>query len=383
MKYKFDKVEMANIQVPNFINIEKNNKKEYVPFGDDNLFPQKLIELSNKGTTHPQCLNLIQKAVMGDGYTVNNELAKVFLDNLDYETSNCSLLEKVSYSMSKFYGACIEVIYNKFGDKIVQAQFLSFENVRCGKPDKYGNVNEYFYNADWENSEKNYEEIPAFNPKKVLENGVVVQPKQLLYIAFYTDLSKCYPIPDYFSAANYIMAEHELSIHMLSSITNGFIPSSLITFIGKPTDEERRLNKQMFEKSFTGSENSGKIIINYAENAENKVQIDSITSANVVDEYLLASQEAKQNIITANGIVSPSLVAISDGNSSIFGNGDELKTAWDVFYKIKIASYQLLIEKSFDLILKYSGFPNSNYKIKPFSPINQEEVIEENNQENN
>ena len=83
----------------------------------------------------------------------------------------------------------------------------------------------------------------------------------------------------------------------------------------------------------------------------------------------MTSVESKEKIVTSHGIISPALVAIADQSSAIFSNGEELKTAWDVFYNTKVRSYQKLIEKSFNLILKYAGFPNANYEIVPFSPI--------------
>ena len=164
--------------------------------------------------------------------------------------------------MSLFEGFAIEVIYNRKGNAIAEMHILPFENVRAGKTDRYGNVDCYYYNTEWERKPTSYETIPAFNPKKVMKANKLDQPKQLLYIAMPSNLSQTYPVPSYSSAINYIATEYELSKHTLSSVVNNFLPSSLITFIGNPTTEERALNKKLFTNNFTGSEASAKIIIN-------------------------------------------------------------------------------------------------------------------------
>ncbi len=74
-----------------------------------------------------------------------------------------------------------------------------------------------------------------------------------------------------------------------------------------------------------------------------------------------------EQIITAHGVTSPALIAINDGNSSIFSSGEELKTAWDVFQANTIDSYQQSVEYGINLILEGAGFPNENFKIVPFS----------------
>jgi len=370
---EIDVVKFANIPTPSFENEKNNYSTIYVSYGDNNIFPQELLNYSDKSVTHSSCLRLIRLAIAGQGFTTDNEKATEFLKNLDFETDNSTLLEKISSSMSIFDGFALEVIWNKKGDKLVEIHFIPFENLRADKPDRYGNVLFYFYNSNWENNSTS-EKISRFDP--LLSKDF---PKQILYIAKTNPKSICYPVPNYNSAINFIANEYQLSKHYLSCSVNGFTPSALITFIGNPTPDERIKNKNMFDRNFSGTENAGKYILNYVDNIEEKPVIDTIQTNNVVDLYLNSSNESKNAIITAHGITSPALLSINDGNSSIFSNGEELKTAWNLFYKVTINSYQTLIEKSMNIILKYSGFPDSNYKIIPFSPLdsNDNETVTE------
>jgi len=360
---KLDKVELSNIRLPNMVEERSFNGRPYVYYGENNLFPQELIFFSDKSVTHAACLELIKTSIGGEGFTTTPE-ATSFLESQDFEVSNTTLLEKISSSMAIFNGYALEVIWNKKGDKIVKINILPFENIRCGIPDRYGKVSSYFYNSDWDKNSTLYEEIMAFDPLKSKEF-----PKQLLYMSFNNPNSLCYPIPKYVSSINYIACEYELGKHHLSSAVNSFLPSAMITFIGNPTDDERILNKRMFERTFVGAEATSKVILNYVDSLEQKAIIDQFSANGVVDQYINTSIECRNNIITSNGILSPALLAIADGNQSIFSNGEELKTVWDIFYRTKIRSYQILVEKGMNIVLKYSGFPDSNYKITPYSPV--------------
>lgn len=363
-KIKIDSVQFANIETPVFRPSTSYNGKKYINYGDNNLFPQDLVFYSNKSVTHQACLSLIKTSIAGEGYTTDNESFEIFLSKQDYETANSTILEKISTDFSLFDGFALEVIWNKKGDKIAEIHHIPFQNLRAGDPDRYGFVDKYYYNTDWQNQSTKWEEISSFQPNKSKDF-----PSQILYISFPNVQNIVYPIPSYSSAINYIVSEYELSKFNLSSVVNGFLPSAIVNFVGTPTTEERKMNKKLFTDNFTGSENAGKVIITYSESADEKVTVSTISQNSSVDNYMNSSQENKHNIITAHNVISPSLIAISDGGSTIFGNGDELLVAWDVFYRTKISSYQKMIEKTFNLIGKYSGFENSNFKIIPFTPI--------------
>lgn len=367
--FKIDAVELANIQLPNIIQEKWNNGIPYVRYGENNLFPQEMIFYSNKSTTHAACLKLISLSISGQGFEVVDPAAKVFLDSQDYETSNSSILDKIGSSLSLHDGFVLEVIWNVIGDKIVEVHNLPLENIRAAHPDRYGNCLEYYYNTDWERYPNNYEVIKGFDPKSSLE-----EPKQILYISKPNYHSSIYPVAPYATAINYIACEYELAKHYLSCAYNSFLPSSLITFVGNPSDEERRKNKKDFQKTFVGTENNGKVILNYVDSIEQKAVIESIQQENIVDQYINTAKECKNNIISTAGITSPSLVAIADGNTSIFSNGEEMRSSWDVFYNTRIKSYHNLIEKNMNLVLKYAGFPNAGYKIKPFTPFTVESL---------
>jgi hypothetical protein len=364
---KLDKIELAQIKLPNFNRENINTGTDHIEYGDDNKFPQDLLFLSNNSVTHAACLNLKTNALGGLGFETTSSKAKAFLDSFDFETDGSTILQKVAASMAIFEGFSIEVVWNKKGDKIASIQFIDFEKLRACKPDpedRSGRVKFYKYNNDWVNYPTKYTILAAFDP--ALSKDF---PNQILYAYNYNPISKFYPVPRYTSAINYVYNEFELGKHHLSATINSFLPSALITFIGNPSPDERDRNSKLFLKHNTGSENTSKLIINYAEDATYKPQIDVIANNNAVDYHINSEQTSKQKIVTAHNIVSPALIADSDSNTSLFSNGEELKAIWDVFYSTYIQKQQTLIEKNFNIILKYAGFKNESFKIIPFTLI--------------
>ena len=370
-------INFASIEIPTFSSNRSKSKysHEGIPYGDDNLYPNNILNYAYQSTTHQACIKLLTISIAGQGYdtSILSSDALNFLESVDYETSNSTLLDKISTSLSIFNGYALEVIYDKqIEPKIVEVNFLPFQNIRADDYDKYGEVSAYRYYPDIINHSNEYELIPAFGVIPKDEKGKPLKKykktNEILYVSVYNPADLIYPVPNYVSSMNWIATEYEISKHHLSSSINNFLPSSMITIFGNFTPEEQSVIVKKFNKSNVGTDNSSKSLISFAEGMEQAPKVDIFTASNIVDVYMNTSEEAKNNIITSHNITSPALIGISSNNSSIFSNGEELMTAWNVFYNTTIQSYHTLIEKNMNLILKYAGYPNDKYVIIPFDP---------------
>lgn len=357
----------ANIPTPSFTNELLFNGKPFYDFGINNIYPQELLEISDKSVTHTACLEFKNLAIQGEGYTNLTPEADAWMKAQDYRTEFTTILNKIALSLSIFDGYAIQVIWDKSATKVTNMYFTNFDNVRVGKCDEWGIPQEYYLNDDWINYPTSYTPIKPFDmDKKAIK---AAGGRQLLYIINKSGKSICYPNPRYASAINFIFAEYEMSVHQLSSIANGFSLSKIFTFIGNPSMEQREENKFRFDNAFRGSKNAGKVIVEYVETPDQKVQVTDLTPSTIVDQYTQAKTLAQSSILTAHGITSPALLGLSDGNQSIFSNGQELMAAYNVFFTNKIKPYHKLIEEGMNLVLEAAGFPNEQYKIVPYMPI--------------
>lgn len=377
---QFEQIKLSNIITPCFTEDLKRSGK-FVTYGKSNLYPQNILNYYSKSVTHKACIDFKSMCIAGSGYTGVSDNAKTFLNTIDYETSNSTIVEKIAMDLTIFNGFALEVLFDS-NQKITSIESYPFQRFRAEKPDSRGNVKNYYYNYDWKGYPRSYEVIRAFGElpenAKDEKGNKIVRSKEVLYISAPNPLSDVYPIPCYEAGLPAIETEFNLSKHHLSCTINNFLPSQMITFIGDYNVEEMDETTEAFKNSYTGEENTAKVFINYAKTVEQKPVVDNIQPANIVDVYDLTSMKAKQEIITANQITSPALLAISDGNSSIFGSSDELINQYNVFSNTVVKKYQKIIEKNMNLLLKYAGFENENFTIIPFDPLKKIDVVDTN-----
>ncbi len=234
---------MANVPQPNFVNERQSSGTIYKPYGDDNLFPQRLLEYYNKSVTHKSCINLVSKSIAGKGWTVTSDGAREFLSKLDYQTSKTTMLKKIATSQAINNGFALHVIYNK-GGKSEKVYYVPFEMVRASEElDENGEPLFYLYNPNWEQRPNESKEIKPFGYKPKDLDGKEIKytaTEEILYMAEFNPASLYYPTPSYDTVLNYIALEYELGKFHLSTAMNGFLPSHLITIIGSATEEKKR-----------------------------------------------------------------------------------------------------------------------------------------------
>ena len=83
-KFTFQRIDLNNTR--KFSYTESAKDGEYVKNGDDNQFPQHLIELYNKSSVHAAAVNAIVQGIIGGGLTADEDL---FLNRAN---SNLSLI---------------------------------------------------------------------------------------------------------------------------------------------------------------------------------------------------------------------------------------------------------------------------------------------------
>ena len=63
----------ANFAAPALPVIKELNNKEYVYYGIDNLYPQKLIEMYDSSAMHHTCIQAIKDGIFGKGIELIGE----------------------------------------------------------------------------------------------------------------------------------------------------------------------------------------------------------------------------------------------------------------------------------------------------------------------
>jgi hypothetical protein len=313
--------------------IEKENRSGWIDYGNDNLYPQYLINLYYNSPIHNALTNSIAFMIEGQG-------TGTILD---------SALQGISFDL-KLQGAfVVEVIWSMDFTRVVKINHLPFENCRLAYDKEEEEITGIWYSRDWKNSRSKKgkpEFIPAFNPSMAQE-----QPRQVIYAHGMMAGSSYYPKPDYFGALNYIELSHQMGMYHVNNILNGLFPSFIINFLnGIPQKEEREAIRREWEERLSGASNAGKFLMTFNEDPTRVPDIKDFPLSDADKQYQFLSEETAKQIMVGHRVVSPLIHGIRESNG--FGsNKDEMLVGLEIFNNQVIKPYQRIITNTFAPIL--------------------------------
>ena len=352
-------------------NIREVRGKDYMFYGELNLFPQELILLYDTSAMHNTCIQAISQGIIGEGIEV---IGDEYI-NSNGETIN-ELYEKIALDYTLYQGYSLNVIWNKERNAISEIYHLPFANVRSGKPNDDDKVEEYMFSSDWANLRKNpFQTYRAFDATDNKGDNA----SQVFYFYNYTPGNQTYPLPSYVAALNDISLDAQVSRFHSANISNGLAPSMFVQFRnGIPSPEERRDVYKEIEKTFTGTENAGRFFLAFSEPGK-ELEVTPIDSAND-DYYLTLETRISSRILTAHRITSPLLLGIKD-SSGFSNNAEEIKVAYAHFEGTVIEPKRKKILSGYGYMLRLAGY-NIKIKVEPNKLVNEakiEDVAPQNN----
>jgi len=313
--------------------VEKENRQGWIDYGNNNLYPQYLIDLYYNSPIHNALTNSIAFMIEGQG-------TGTILDNA---------LQGIAFDL-KLQGAFVaEVIWSMDFTRVVKINHLPFENCRLAYDKEEEEITGIWYSRDWKNSRSKKgkpEFIPAFNPSQAQE-----QPRQVIYAHGMMAGSSYYPKPDYFGALNYIELSHQMGLYHVNNILNGLFPSFIINFLnGIPQKEEREAIRREWEERLSGANNAGKFLMTFNEDPTRTPDIQAFPLSDADKQYQFLSEETAKQIMVGHRVVSPLIHGIRD-TTGFGSNKDEMLVGLEIFNNQVIKPYQRIITNTFAPIL--------------------------------
>ena len=330
---------------------ETPSKSGWVTYGEDNLYPQYLIDLYHSSATHNALCNSIAYMIFGDGLQSDDLETKLAFEkwNLDDHLRRACLDLKIQG------GFALEIIYSLNRESISRVNHLPFENVRAEQVNEADKVTHYYYSKDWSNTRKvEPERICAFDYQKRH-----TEPVQILYVTPFSPGSFYYPKPDYIGSVNYIELDKEVGKYHINNIKNGMAPSFSIHFKnGVPPPEERNRIRQDMENQLQGATNAGKFIITYSDEPDRKPDFEPFPLSDADKQYQFLSQEVTAKIMVGHRVTSPMLFGVAVPGQ--LGGGKELEDAERIFGKNVIEPYRRVVLEAVKVIADASGLTGVN-----------------------
>lgn len=332
-----------------------SENKEFVKFGQDNAFPDHLIDLVNNSSIHNTCVNAVVEGIIGDGLTSNVESA-LDLANTEGESWN-DIYKKVARDYKLFGGFALEVVWSNDGTTIAEVYHIDFSYLRAGEMNHRKTVEGYYLSDEWiardrDGRIRGYTKInlddaaylPVYNPSKANE-----EKNQIIYHKPYSPGQKYYPLPDYVGALKVIDLDKEVDSFHNNNIKNGLAPSLSITTFTGANDEERRAIESMLRSQYGGPDNAGSMMYIDVDDPANAPVITPIPQNGADDYYYNLNEMVVQKILTAHRITSPMILGIKTEGQ--LGGRTEVLDAYLLLLNTVIKPYQQDILGVFEMIL--------------------------------
>lgn len=320
-----DQVLDINIPRP----LEKESGKGFVSIGYDNKYLEYLYSLYSDVTLVKTCVDL------STDYTVGNEVIGV----------DENLFRNIARDYFIYGGFTVNVLRNKLGN-IAARYYIPFHRIRTNEDNS-----RFWYSKDWNKSYGRVRsvEYPAFNPDSN-------EPSSILY---YNPGTLTYPVAPWSSAIEAAEMQRRINQFHLNSLANSFQGSYIISFNnGIPEDEQKDEIERYVNEKFAGTENAGRIVINFAQDKEHSVEVTKLETEDYGTKYQDLKTRSQEEILRAFRL-NGRLIGDNSDNSGF--TSSEFEDAFKLFNRTVIRPVQK------QLITAIQPVVDQEIKIKPFT----------------
>jgi biotin operon repressor len=344
----FLNIKFENHKVPEFKEVKN---KDWVYYGEDNKYPEYLIELSLRSAKHGAILNGKTNYICGGGIGVvtkgssleSQALANQFIKQINKD----GFYRRMIQDLELFNGFYIEPIFNKTGRKLVSINYVPFNKIRVNADESV-----YYYSNDWSTSNQTPEKTGFKEFRPFDENNI--QTNMLYYYKIISPKNakekNVYPVPEYIGGCASIETDIEIANYHLNNIKTGFSVGTIINFNNGTSDEPGRaaIEKQIKAK-FQGTDKAGSLAITFNQSADNAPTITSFAPSDLDKQFIEIGKRVEQDIFTSHKLTSPMLVGVKTEGQ--LGGRNELIEAFELFQNTYVEIRQKMIED----VLNYFG----------------------------
>lgn len=339
--------------------------KDWIFYGTNNLYPNELIDLFSRSTTHNTIVNSKSEYISGQGLrskslNISEQVSFEIFKNTFTTGDINQLFSKVALDNELFNGYALQMIPTKKGGWT--AAHISFARIRTNKEKTM-----FYYSEDWaawkqDEEATGYKEFPAFDVDKKKES--------LLYITNYRPKNglDTYPTPNYLPATPYIECDYQIANFHINNLRNGFTGSTIINFFnGEPTQEEQKKIEKKLKQKFTGTDQAGGVIIVFSDSKSKEPLITNIQPSDFDKQFDILNKTVESKIFIAHSVTSPALMGVMTG-ANLNQNKDELKDAFAMFNETYITTRRNKLLMVFNEFAKMYGV-NDGLEVIDYNPF--------------
>jgi hypothetical protein len=361
-KFVFYNEPVSTYTIPVF---EKDKNKNWVNYGENNCYPQYLVDLFNRSAKHNAILTAKQKYTYGRGLKIKEGLvteqavkAQQFLVRPNNFETLSDIFNKAVLDKRIYGGYALQIVWSKLTGKVAQVYHMDFAKIRSNVDNT-----SFYYSDNWEDYRPKVTEYDAFNTEK--REGV-----QILYYREYRPNLSTYPLPDYIGAIPYIESDVEVANFHRANLQNNFFFGGILNFNnGIPTDEEQRALVRRINNKHGSTDNAGRWIINFSDGSDKAPNVISLQPSELDKQFDILNDTIQQEIFVAHRVTSPIFMGIRVEGQ--LGGRNEMVDAFKLFEQNEIKPDQNHFEELFNYIIGLNGI-NQPYEVQPLEPFSPE-----------
>jgi hypothetical protein len=362
-----DLIKLSHYNIPHLV---EDTRNDWISFGEDNLYPNYLLELFLGSAINGALIKSIGAMIYGEGLAATNvdestDTKESYLRLTELlHNSDDDVLKDLALDLKLFGGCYVNVIWSRDRSKIAKIHHIPAQYIRSGKMID-GEIQHYYYSADWSKAKKGEyrpRAYAAFNTEDRTQASQILMIRDKNPALFYGFA------PDYVAATDWIQMELEIAQFHLANITSGMTPSMHVGFSnGVPTEEERRTIERQLNQKFAGTGNAGKILITFNDGKETTPTIEPIQMNDAQNAWVEMSKQSVNQILAGHRVTSPILFGIRSEGGGLGNNADELRDAYSLFNNTVIIPFQNTLLKGLNKIFKVNDI-NLDLYFKSLKP---------------
>lgn len=334
--------------------VRESRQHEWVDFGEDNLYPQRLMELFDSSAIHAAIC--VGKAQMAGGAEMSLAVDPSELGPAEFAAWSRvgPMLEEargpLAFDWTVFGAMALEVTWSRDFSHVARARHVPVMRVRAGRLED-GASEEYFYSRDWSRHRTD-----GYRPVEIaaFDRGDREHPTQLLYVRNARPDVDYYGVPDYQACLSWVQVDSQMALFHSSNIQNGFAPSFVAKFYNPPPSEEaKQFIVSQLRRQFAGAKNAGKAIVLFSDGKENAPDIEPMQVSNLDKQFLAIGEEVVQQIISGHRVTSPMLLGIALPGK--LGYSGELEASYRIFEATVIRPARRRVERLLTQVASAAG----------------------------
>lgn len=345
---------------------ERNNntfiKQKWQPFGNDNMFPQAIAQLTRKSPTHRGILNWKNTYITGGGFMSEDEKLKLFIEDCNNkEESLQEVMEKVSFDKLSSGNGYMEIVFHSSTGVL---SFFHKDHTTCRVSNDGKQCQIY---GDWEHintaPEGAMKEIP-FYPVFADIDGY---KRSVYHWKDYEPEFTFYGVPSWLAGMDAAAIAYKTNKWNVSRLDNDFAGSGTLVVEGNISPKEAKVLKKDFKSTYTGEGKTGKVLFIVKQLGGGKTEF--IQTNKVSDgDWLQLHNQSTEDLLIANTWFPSLSGMVSKGG--LGGNIQQIRTEYQIALTKVIKKEQKKLIKPIKKIIKAT----TNWKTDDLVAINEAPV---------